>query len=235
MPPLPPLYRTVAMSYRWFDSLPEAVQHHMLARARRRELTPGQRLYSRGDPPDGFYGVLEGSIRVSGIGAEGQEAVLDFYGPGSWFGEVSLFDGLPRSHDAHASETNLPTRLLQIAAADLEELLTVHPALSRSLLQLEALRVRILLQAIESYSTQSLEQRLANRLLMLAAAHGVTTAEGVRIELHLPQETLAQMIGATRQRVNQILKNWELDQMIKQQYGRILLLDQIKFENLAKS
>ena len=118
----------------------------------------------------------------------------DFYGPGSWIGEVSTLEVAPRIHDAEASGA---TQVLQVPPEDLEGLLARHPVLCRALLRLEAQRLRILLTAIESYSTQTLEQRLANRLLMLAAFHGVYSPEGLRINLHLPQETLAQLIGAT--------------------------------------
>jgi hypothetical protein len=55
------------------------------------------------------------------------------------------------------------------------------------------------LLASQPYSTtQSLEHQLANRLLMLAGPYGVSSAKGLKIELHLPQETLAQLIGSTR-------------------------------------
>ena len=194
-------------------------------------LAPGQRLYFRGDPADGIYCVLEGAVRLSGISQDNREAVLDIYGPGVWFGEVSALDGLPRIHDANAYDA---TVLLQVAQADLEELLTVHPTLSRVLLRLEALRLQLLLTAIEAYSMQSMEQRLANRLLMLSMTCGVKTAKGLKIELHLPQEVLAQLIGSSRQRVNQILKDWEHERMVEHQYGRILLLDQARLEKLAQ-
>lgn len=228
---IPPLHRIVLMSYGWFGGLPQVIQTDILARAQQRRLAPGERVYARGEAPDGIFGVVEGSIRVSGISAQGRETVLDFYGPGSWFGEVSMLDGLPRSHDADAHAASL---LLYVPPADLEDLLTVHPQLSRALLRLEAQRLRILLMALEQYSAQSLEQRLASRLLMLTGPYGVSKPEGLRIELHLPQETLAQLIGSTRQRVNQILKAWEAELILKQQYGRILLMDQFKLEQLAQ-
>jgi CRP-like cAMP-binding protein len=158
--------------------------------------------------------------------------VLDFYGPGSWFGEVATLDGFPRMFDAHANGSAL---LLQVTPVDLEKLLAAHPALSRALLRLEATRLRILLTAIEMYSTQTMEQRLANRLLMLAVSYGVSNSDGVKIELHLPQETLAQLIGATRQRANQILKNWEHDGILEQKYGQILLLHRARLEKLAQA
>lgn len=79
----------------------------------------------------------------------------------------------------------------------------------------------------------SLVHQLANRLLMLAGPYGVSSAKGLKIELH-PQETLAQLIGSTRQRVNQILKDWELEAIVEQQYGRLLLLDQARLERMAQ-
>jgi DNA-binding XRE family transcriptional regulator len=53
-----------------------------------------------------------------------------------------------------------------------------------------------------------------------------STPQGHKIDLHLPQETLARLIGSTRQRVNQILKDWEPRDIVKHEYGRIFLLDQ---------
>jgi CRP-like cAMP-binding protein len=67
---------------------------------------------------------------------------------------------------------------------------------------------------------------------MLAGKFGVPTAQGLRLDLHLPQETLAKMVGSTRQRVNQILHDWELANLLMQQYGRIILLDPVKLEKI---
>ncbi|HMR29376.1 MAG TPA: Crp/Fnr family transcriptional regulator [Geminicoccaceae bacterium] len=231
MDSIPPLHRIVLMSYGWFDSLPAAIRNDVLARTQRRSFASGERVYARGSEGDGMFGVIEGSVRVSGISAEGRETVLDFYGPGSWFGEIPMLDGLPRAHDADAHG---PAVLLQLRPADFEELLAIHPQFSRAMCRLEAQRLRILLMALEQYSAQSLEQRLASRLLMLTGPYGVAGSEGLRIELHLPQETLAQLIGSTRQRVNQILKSWEARGILSQQYGRIVVRDQDRLERLAR-
>lgn len=228
----PSLSELAARLKGWFDDLSESVQQEVLARSRRVELVEGKRLYSRGDPPSGFYRVVEGCILLSGTSSDGRETVLDFYGPGSWFGEVSTFDGLHRTHDAVA---NGSTSLLHLGNEDLEDLLRTHAELSRALLRVEALRLRMLLMALECYSTHSLEQRLANRLLLLAVQYGVADGEGERIELHLPQEILARLIGSTRQRVNQILKHWEAERLIEQQYGRIRLANRCRLEALAQA
>ena len=219
------------MSNTWFAGLPEVARDDILAQARRRVLTSGQRLYSRGDPSDGVYGVLEGSVRVSGTSRAGREAVLDFFGPGSLIGEISTLDGGPRTHDARAYG---PTLLLQVSPADFEDLLARHRALSRMLLRLKAKRLRILLGWIEATSTQPQRQRIASRLLMLATAHRAPAAEGLTINLQLSQENLAQLVGTTRQRVNQILKTWESEGVIEQRSGRILVLNRGRLKTLAR-
>jgi CRP/FNR family transcriptional regulator, cyclic AMP receptor protein len=227
---LPETHRIALMSAEWFASLPQAVRVDVVAHGRMRVLAANGRLFSRGEESNGMYGVLEGCIRVSGISREGRETILDFYGPGSWIGEVSALDGLPRIHDAYACGR---AALLHVSVADLAELLIAHPALCRALLRLEAQRLRIVLTAIEQYSVQPLEHRLASRLLMLARSFGVADPQGLKIDLHLSQETLATLIGATRQRVNQILRAWENEEILSQDYGRIVVLDRARLENLA--
>lgn len=229
--PLSERHRAALSSNPWFAALPEVTRNDILAHAIRRTLAAGERPFSRGDQSDGVYGVIEGCIRVSGTNRSGRETVLDFYGPGSWIGEVSTLEGAPRIHDADAYGA---TRVLQVSPEDLEDLLACHPVLCRAVLRLEAQRLRILLTALESYSTQTLEQRLANRLLMLAGFHGVQGPEGLRINLHLPQETLAQLIGATRQRVNGILREWEIEGVIAQRFGHIQIRDRSRLEALAE-
>ena len=69
-------------------------------------------------------------------------------------------------------------------------------------------RLQIVLDAIETYSAQSMEQRLAMRLLTLADRYGVATTRGLKIRPELAHETLARLIGSSRQRVNRILNDW---------------------------
>lgn len=219
------------MSNDWFSAMPETVRNDILQHGKPRQLASGERLLSRGDQPDGMYCVLEGAVRLSGISSDGRETILDFYPPGTWINQTSTLDGGPCIHDV---EGYGPTVVLHVTSEDLEKLLATHPSFSRALLTLLARRLRLVLMGLEEYSSQSIEHRLANRLLMLAGSFGVVAPNGVKIDLHLPQETLAQLIGTTRPRVNQILKRWEAQMIVEQQYGRILVLDQERLEKLAR-
>lgn len=219
------------LSNPWFAGLPEALREDIITRGQLRTLMPDECLCRRGEDPKGWYGVLEGAIRLSSVSCEGQESVMHFYDPGSWLGDLAMIDGLPRAYDSYA---HLPSVLLQVRPADFVELQQRHPIFRQQLLELQCRRVRYLLSIYEAASTQALEKRLASRLLILAMGFGSHTSEGVSIALHLPQETLAQLLGASRQRINQVLKLWEAERMIEQKYGRITLLDKPRLERMAE-
>lgn len=228
--PLSERQRTALMANPWFAALSGAIRDDMMACGRLRVLEAGQCLFRRGEATDGMYGVVQGAIRLSGTSRDGREAILAFFEPGSWIGEISTFDGLPRTHDAHA---HVATVVLHIRVAEFDMLLARHPSLARQLLRLGCTRLRILLTAVEAFSTQSLEQRLAGRLLALSSAYGSATQQGVSIELQLSQEVLAQLIGSTRQRVNQLLKDWTRDGLVQQRYGRLAVMDETKLQAIA--
>lgn len=227
---MPPLYQLVRMSYQWFQSLPPDVQSAIMAGTTRMNLAAGDRLYTKGEDNNGLFAVISGAVRVSGASPAGRATILDFFGPGCWFGDLSTFDNLPRAHDAEAVTAS---SVLVLRPAQIDSLMSTNPAVGKAFLRLIALRLRILLVALEDYSIQSYEQRLAARLLMLASSFGTRSPDGIVIDLQLPQEVLAQLIGSTRQRVNQILSDWRASGVIRRNKRRILLLDYPRLKALA--
>ena len=71
---------------------------------------PGRRvewLFARGELPSGLFAVLEGGVRITASAPNGKEVLLALVAPPMWFGEISVFDGLPRTHDAVAAEKSV--------------------------------------------------------------------------------------------------------------------------------
>ncbi|WP_165673386.1 Crp/Fnr family transcriptional regulator [Metapseudomonas otitidis] len=204
----------------WFASLPEAFREALLGAARPLELAAGQRLFRRGDPPCGLYAVLGGAIRVGGSTENGKEALLALVEPPHWFGEICLFDGQPRTHDAFAES---PSQLLNVPQAALLRLLEQHPARWRDMALLMSQKLRLAFIALEEMSLLPAPQRLTRRLLLIAEGYG--EADGQRRVIHLAQEQLAQMLAISRQTTNQILKELEALGLVRLTYGGIELLD----------
>ena len=204
----------------WFRHLPADLQRRLLAAARLRSLTAGQLLFKRGDPPCGLYAVLEGAVRISAVNAQGKEAVLSLVETPYWFGEICLFDNLPRTHDALAMG---PCTLLQVPQAAMLGMLEQQPAYWREVALLMSHKLRLSLINIEQMSLMPASARLAHRLLMIAEGYG--EVEQARRVLQLPQEDLAAMLGLSRQTINSLLKALEQHGIIGLSYGAIEILD----------
>lgn len=215
---------------RWFNELPEYCLEEMLALAKIRQLDDGERVYAKDDEPDGLYGVISGAARISNIGPDGREAVLAVLSPGSWFGEISLFDGLPRSHDTHASG---PTELLLIPRKGFQQMLDRRPELYPLFMRLLCRRIRISFAMLEDSALLPLPSRLAKRLLMHAHNYGQTDDEGGHPSVQLSQESLGLMLNSSRQSINKLLKRLETAGWLKIRYGQIVILDEPALTRLA--
>jgi CRP-like cAMP-binding protein len=215
----PSHYRSLLEHGQWFSHLSPALRDTLLGEARLLRLEPGQRLFRRGDPPCGLYAVLEGLMRVGAVGRDGKEALLTLVEPPYWFGEISLFDGQPRTHDAYAEG---PTLLLQVPQAALLALLAREPGHWRDFALLMSQKLRLAFIALEEMSLLPAAPRLARRLLMMAEGYGET---GPRRVLHLAQEQLALMLGLSRQTTNQILKELQARGALRLTYGEIEIVD----------
>jgi CRP/FNR family cyclic AMP-dependent transcriptional regulator len=207
----------------WFASMPRAQREALLGAADLVHLRRGAMLFRQGDPVraagSGFYGLAAGTIKISTLRHDGREAILAVLEPGNWFGEISLIDGSPRTHDATA-----------LSALDL---LVVPPeafaqqmqgrAFSHAVAALLAARVRGLYGLMEDATLRDLRARVARRLLVLARGDATQSAQP-RKRVSLPQEALAMMLGVTRQTLSKELNALAQERVIELGYGRIDLL-----------
>jgi len=215
----------------WFSKLSPALRSAILSRATVRRVADGAMLSSRGQPADEWIGVARGTVRVSSVSLSGKQITLTYVEPGTWFGDIALFDGLPRTHDANAHGE---TTLLVVRKPDFKELLQQHVELYDALLRLNCRRLRLMFNIVEDLNTLPLAARLAKQLLLLARSYGVPQGEEIRIGLQLAQEDLAQLLGASRQRVNQELKSFEREGAVRIEPTRLVVLSKDKLMAIAE-
>ncbi len=210
---------------RWFSSLSPSLRHDILRCAYVKRLRDGDLITARGDTADEWMACAKGAVRVSSTSLSGKQITFTYVEPGIWFGDVSIIDGDSRTHDAYAHGD---TTILCVARADFQKILTQHVELYDAMLRLQARRIRQLFGLVEDLNTLPLRSRLAKQLLHLARSYGVpclSNSQETRIGLHLAQEELAQLLGASRQRGNQELKAMEREEAIRIEAGGIVLRD----------
>ena len=212
----------------WFSKLSALLRADILARSQVRRLADGEPLATRGTPAEEWCGVARGAVRISSVSLSGKQVTLTYAEPGTWFGDIALFDGLPRTHDA---DVHGPTTLLTVRKADFRALLLRHVELYDALLRLNCRRLRLMFDSFEDLNTRPLQARLAKQILLLARSYGVPHGPDgaeVRIGLALAQEDLAQLLGASRQRVNQELKGFEREGAVRVEPTRLVVLSREK-------
>ncbi|MDO8419453.1 MAG: Crp/Fnr family transcriptional regulator [Rubrivivax sp.] len=215
----------------WFSKLSQTLQSAILARAVVRRLSDGDALASRGSAAQEWCGVARGAVRISSVSLSGKQVTLTYAEPGTWFGDIALFDGLPRTHDADAHGA---TTLLAVRKPDFKDLLTRHVELYDALLRLNCRRLRLMFNHFEDLNTRPLQARLAKQILLLARSYGIEQGEEIRIGLALAQEDLAQLLGASRQRVNQELKGFEREGAVRVEPTRLVVLSRDKLLAIAE-
>ena len=214
----------------WFSRLSAPLREAILGRSQVRRVEDGAILSARGAPAEDWCGVARGAVRVSSVSLAGKQVTLTYVEPGTWFGDIALFDGMPRTHDAHAHGA---TTLLVVRKAGFKELLSLHVELYEALLRLNCRRLRLLFDTVEDLNTLPLAARLAKQILLLARSYGVVEGDEIRIGLQLAQEDIAQLLGASRQRVNQELKSFEREGAVRIEPTRLVVLSKAKLLAIA--
>jgi CRP-like cAMP-binding protein len=213
----------------WFGRLPPALSARLLEVAELRQLHDKQPLFRRGDACSGLYGLLSGAMRVSGLTEAGKEAILTMLQPLSWFGEIGLFDGMPRTHDVVAEG---PVTVLHLPQFELMTIVGDNPLYWRELGLLMALKLRLAFIGMEDMALLPAEARMARRLVFLAHA-GAEPRDVASHHIGVNQEQLALMLALSRQTANKILKSFEQEGAVRVAYGRIEVLDLSRLKQLG--
>ncbi|WP_255440351.1 Crp/Fnr family transcriptional regulator [Caenimonas sedimenti] len=216
----------------WFGALALGDRRAVLAACDRVRLRPGEMLFRQGDAvPAGtgaFYGLSSGSIKASSLREDGKEAILAVLEAGNWFGEISLIDGQPRTHDATALRE---CEVLALPRADFDALMK-KPAFSHAVSRMLAARVRSLYGMVEDATLRSTRARIARRLLLLARGDA-TQSPGARPVVPVSQESLAMMLGVTRQTLSKELRVLVQAGAVVLGYGRIEIASTEKLQELG--
>jgi CRP/FNR family transcriptional regulator, cyclic AMP receptor protein len=204
-----------------FAELPPSRLAELAQMVRRRTYRRGETIFHKGDPGNSLYLITDGQVKIVLPSDTGEEMTLGVLQTGDMFGELALFDGLPRSATMVAVEN---TEVLLLYRDDFLGFVGRNPEVATALLGVLSRRLRATDEWIEDAVFLDVPGRLAKRLLDLADRHGKQTDGGVEIDLKLTQQDLAAMVGATRESVNKHL-GWMRDhRLIALDGQRVILL-----------
>ena len=184
-----------------------------------RTWTDGQVLLSRGQPTSAAMLLVKGRLRVSVITPEGEEQLLRWMLPGEIASLSSVF--AEATNPADMVSVGL-TEVLHIERSRLIDLIGRDSVVAVDLLRILGLRINQLFDMLADQGMHSLEQRVWAALERIAKFNSVKVADGVM--LRVSQSDLAQIASASRQRVNQQLRHFQDQGLIRLGYRNIVLL-----------
>jgi len=154
-------------------------------------------IYSQGDPATEVMYLQQGSVKISVLSKTGKEAIVAMLSRGEFFGEGCLAGQSRRMATATAMDT---TTVLVVEKGHMVQMLHDEPELSdRFRIHMLARNIRVEEDLVDQLFNSS-EKRLARALLLMARYGQETTPQ--QVVHQLSQETLAEMVGTTRSRVN---------------------------------
>jgi len=189
-----------------------------------------QPVYLQGDPSENLYFLKEGRVKISRLDESGKEITLTLLEPGEIFGELGLFDDSPRETTAVALEDSL---ICMMRRGDFEKMIADRSDLSFKLSKLMGLRLRQIENRIEELMFRDVPSRLARLILRLVDQHPREMRRGLRINIKLSQQELANLIGATREMTSSVLNSFKKSGLIDIEQKYIYIVNRKKLEKIG--
>jgi CRP/FNR family cyclic AMP-dependent transcriptional regulator len=184
-----------------FANIPPAELVKLAALARQENYAKNAEIMAEGDRSSGLYILLSGKVKVVLRSEEGKEIILAILNPTEFFGEMALLDEAPRSADIIAMA---PTSVLVIAKQEFKSWLQRQPDMALVIIKTLAQRLREADRKIGDLALMDVYGRVARALQGLAKADGLGR---MVVSENLSQQSLADIVGASREMVSRTLKD----------------------------
>jgi CRP/FNR family cyclic AMP-dependent transcriptional regulator len=210
-----------------FEGMTPAQLDWVAQRSHRRNFEAGRNVMTIEQPGEAVYIILHGSVKIH-VEQGDRDVILAILGAGDLLGEMSLIDSIGRSASAVALETSL---MLWMDKSTFTYMLDNFPPVARNLVKIMVSRVRLSDQLIQALATLDVNGRVARQLLAFAEKYGRERDGVTQIRITLTQGDIADLVGASRKRVNQAMVLFKEQGLIDDADGRIAIKDN---EGLAK-
>lgn len=189
-----------------FAGLNERELGRVVGAARRRKLDKDDTLFEQGDPPEAFFLLLSGRLKVGQVTPEGRHVIVRYIGPREMAGCVAVCGGLSYPGTAVAIEDSWVLSWSRAAVARLTER---YPVIALNVMRIMGSRMQELQQRLREMQTERVERRIAHALARLAGQAGRRSGSAVEIDFPLSRQDLAEMTGTTLHTVSRTLSAWE--------------------------
>jgi CRP/FNR family cyclic AMP-dependent transcriptional regulator len=203
----------------WARSLTQAEMARVEADCCEQFVPKGGFVCRKGEALETWIGIIDGLVKINNFSSAGKSVTFAGVPTGGWFGEGSLLKDQARKYDVMALRD---TRVARMPRATFEWLLATSLPFNRFLLMQLNERLGQFIGLVENDRTLDVDTRVAR---CLAAMFNPHLYPGLEKMVHISQEEIGYLSGASRQRANQALQLLEKEGLVRLDYGGIRVLD----------
>ena len=209
----------------FFAQLNKRHQYQLLNLAITRQFVHDEFIDSLGTQSDSVYVVANGRVKIFELSADGKEVILWFCSTGELFGFAeTLVASTFSSHQIHAQACGR-SELLVIDRADFEHFITGNPEAVLPVVQLLGFRLREISEVLMDVTSSDVTSRVIRLLYRLGGLYGKSVNKGLRIDLIITHQQMADMIGTSRQTVTTVLGELKRKGLIETEQRMIVIRD----------
>ncbi|MDH5285159.1 MAG: Crp/Fnr family transcriptional regulator [Betaproteobacteria bacterium] len=203
----------------WARGLEPGLRERAIAETVVRPAPAGTLVCRKGEAVEHWIGVVDGLVKMANVSLDGRPTSFTGIPSGGWFGEGSLLKDEPRRYDIVALREST---IAYMPRATFMALLDGSVAFNRFLLVQLNERLGQFIAMVEHDRLLGPDARLARGLAALFNPH---LYPGIGATLPISQEEIGQLVGLSRQRVNQALKRLQQRGLLRVEYGGVTVLD----------
>jgi CRP/FNR family transcriptional regulator, cyclic AMP receptor protein len=189
-------------------------------------------IVSATDPGDALYIVAEGEVKVSLWSDNGREIILSTLGPGSFFGEMSLIDGEPRSANVACLSDAL---LFRLGRREFLQAIRSYASIAVNVMTEVCVRLRRADESIGNLALLDVYGRVARYLLEQCEEEGDEVPEGFLLTKIPTQQHIASRIGTSRETVSRALSEFQRRGFIEQRGKGLLVRESLDPKAVART
>ena len=202
--------------------LPPEDYHILMRNSYEKTCIKGEIVFREGAAPQGIYLIRQGKIKKYKIDNYGKEQIIYVANTGELIGYHAVLADEPYPDSAAALES---TVLVFIPKQDFLHVLDHSRTLSRSLLRTLSHEFGVLANSISVSAHRPVRERLAISLLVLREKFKAETPDGERVAVNVSRDDIAGMVGATRENVVRLLRDFKDEKLIETKGRKIYILD----------
>ncbi|QBJ09324.1 Crp/Fnr family transcriptional regulator [Rahnella aquatilis] len=208
----------------WLSHMPETFKERLLQHAQLLEFSPGQIIFSPGDPPGGIYGFVAGTVILSTAPAYSAPRLIDMALPGDWTGEDSFMTGKPRRFQLVAQSTSW---MMHVPLDAMEQMAKLTPNDMRAFGIISILASDSLLRIVHDLQKKNVSARIASALHRMCSA--------TKVPVPLSQVNLSIIANTSRSQVNSTIQYFVEKGWVETGYRSISVINPSELWNHAEN